>query len=124
MGPLPSKSSPGVGANPWGIAIGDFNGDGILDLVTANSALDTPGTPGTVTILLGNGDGTFTTKSTPGVGNGPYSVAVGDFNGDGIPDLAVANTGDNTVTILLGNGDGTFTTKSTPGVGDFPTPLL
>jgi CSLREA domain-containing protein len=114
------KASPGVGANPWGIAIGDFNGDGILDLVTANSALDTPGTPGTVTILLGNGDGTFTTKSTPGVGNGPYSVAVGDFNGDGIPDLAVANTGDNTVTILLGNGDGTFTTKSTPGVGDFP----
>ena len=74
----------------------------------------------TVSILLGNGDGTFTTKSTPSVGRAPRWVAAGDFNGAGIPDLATANTDDNTVTILLGNGDGTFTTESAPGVGIGP----
>ena len=76
----------------------------------------------TVSILLGNGDGTFTaaTGSPVGVGRYPESVAVGDFNGDGKLDLAVANYGDNTVSILLGNGDGTFSLKSSPGVGSEP----
>ena len=94
------------------IAVGDFNRDGIQDLAISN-VFDN-----TLTVWLGNGDGTFTTKSTPAVGSGPISIAVGDFNGDGIPDLAVANVNDNTVTVLLGNGDGTFTTKSTPTVSN------
>ena len=93
------------------LVVGDFNGDGILDFASADLVENT------VTILLGNGDGTFTAKSTLSVGVEPSSVAVGDFNSDGIQDLAVANNSDNTVSILLGNGDGTFATKSTPSVG-------
>jgi hypothetical protein len=83
----------------------------------------------TVSILLGKGDGTFPTHTDIAVGSGPSSVAIGDFNRDGILDLAVANYNANTVGLLLGNGDGTFRTgslisnlKSLPhsvAVGDF-----
>ncbi len=120
------KSSPAVGDAPYSFAIGDFNGDGILDMAVANcgdcSYLNY--NSNTVTVLLGNGDGTFTTKSTLTVGTAPEFVAVGDFNGDGIPDLAVTNGSDNTVSVLLGNGDGTFTTKSTLTVGTAPRFLV
>ena len=75
------------------MAVGDFNGDGIPDLAVADYG------QAKLTILLGNGDGTFTLKSSPSTGTEPYSVAVGDFNGDGIPDLAVANYGSSTVSI-------------------------
>jgi Bacterial Ig-like domain (group 3)/FG-GAP-like repeat/FG-GAP repeat len=100
------------GNEPLYVAVGDFNGDGIPDLVTANQANTT------ATVMLGNGDGTFTFKSSLTVGNGPSFIAVYDFNGDGIPDLAVASSEDANVTVLLGNGDGTFTTKSTLSVGN------
>ncbi|HEY1985786.1 MAG TPA: FG-GAP-like repeat-containing protein [Terracidiphilus sp.] len=94
-----------VGIQPRSIALDDFNSDGILDLAVAN------GKDGTVTILLGNGDGTFyqAHKSPVTVGMTPYSLATGDLNGDGVPDVAVANGASNAVTILVGNGDGTFT---------------
>jgi len=123
-----NSSNPATGAGPRAIAVGDFNGDGVPDLATAN---DTD--PGTVTILLGNGDGTFTaTATSPATGNAPYAIVVGDFNGDGIPDLAVANECGTdpacrfagTVTILLGNGDGTFTaTATSPATGGFPVSI-
>jgi hypothetical protein len=90
------------------VAAGDFNADGKLDLAVTN------GNDNTLTILLGNGDGTFTASATPATGTVPLSVAAGDFNGDGKLDLAVANVGDTTVTILLGNGDGTFTAAANP----------
>jgi hypothetical protein len=61
-----------------------------------------------VSILLGNGDGTFQAHSDLGVGGEPEGVALGDFNGDGKMDLAVVNAGPSTVSILLNNGDGTF----------------
>ena len=100
-----TTSSFGVGSNPDAVAVGDFNGDGKLDLAVANFA------SASVSILLGKGDGTFQTAINYGLGSGahhPTSAAVGDFNGDGKLDLAVANGGSNDVSVFLGNGDGTF----------------
>jgi hypothetical protein len=111
-----------VGSGPSSIAAADFNGDGIPDLAVANVSGNT------ISILLGNGDGTFTqaANSPLTVGNGPLSVAVGDFNGNGIPDLAVANAIDSTVMILMGNGDGTFAqaTNSPVPVGAEPSSIV
>ena len=112
---LPPLIAP-VGANPWYFAVGDFNGDGILDLAVSDYGcpLDCNSSPSsTVTVLLGNGNGTFRPAPSLTVGNGPAGVAVGDFNGDGKQDLAVANLNDNTLSVLLGNGDGTFQAPQT-----------
>lgn len=95
-----------VGNNARQIATGDFNVDGIPDLVVTNSG------DATVSVLLGLGDGTFSTGATVAVGPDVSDVAVADFNGDGFPDIAVANQGSNTMTVLLGRGNGTF---ATPG---------
>jgi len=107
----------GTGGNlPAGVAVGDFNKDGNLDVAVTNF------NDGTVSILLGKGDGTFNAaKNLPlQVGTHPTSVAVGDFNQDGNLDVAVANTDDGTVAILLGNGDGTFQAASYLNVGIRP----
>ncbi len=112
---LPPLIAP-VGANPWYFAVGDFNGDGILDLAVSDYGcpLDCNSSPSsTVTVLLGNGNGTFRPAPSLTVGNGPAGVEVGDFNGDGKLDLAVANLNDNTLSVLLGNGDGTFQAPQT-----------
>jgi uncharacterized protein (DUF2141 family) len=103
-----SNSTFATGAAPQAIAVADLNGDGKLDLIIANSQ------GASLTILLGNGDGTFTPAagSPITVGNAPYAVAVADLNGDGKLDLAIANNGDGTVSVLLGNGDGTFASAS------------
>jgi hypothetical protein len=96
-----------VGIAPYSVAVGDFNGDGILDLVVANSSNNS----NTVSILLGNGDGTFQPHTDYATGIEPQSVAVADFNGDGKLDLVTANYGaygGNTASVLLGNGNGTF----------------
>lgn len=76
---------------------GDFNNDGKLDLAIANFG------DNTITLLLGNGDGTFTfaSGSPYDVGKGPFAITAADFNGDGKLDLAVANLTDGTVSILL-----------------------
>jgi hypothetical protein len=100
----PAVSYP-VGNSPYGIAVADFNDDGALDVVTANYGSDN------VSVLLGNGDGTFQPQTTYSVatgGSNAYGVAVGDFNGDGSPDIAVASSGN--VSVLLNNGNGTFNT--------------
>ena len=91
-----------VGTNPVAQAVGDFNGDGRADLVVVNQDSNT------VSVLLGNGDGTFQLRTDYATGTSPWGVAVGDFNGDGKSDIAVVNKGANSVSVLLGNGDGTF----------------
>ena len=90
------------------IATGDFNGDGKLDVVVADQT-NCGGTCTTVSVLLGNGDGTLQAAQHVTVAAGPNGVAVGDFNGDGRADLAVTDSRGN-VWILIGNGDGTFRT--------------
>jgi FG-GAP-like repeat len=99
-----------AGKNPFSIAVGDFNGDGHADLVVANNGINPAGgwLAGTVSVLLGNGDGTFQTHVDYATGTGPDSVAVGDFNGDHVLDVAVEAHPANVVSVLLGNGDGTF----------------
>src|SRR4028118_1143568 len=96
------------------VAVGDFNKDGNSDLVRANDGTNN------VSLLLGNGDGTFGAATYFGVGSRPYTVAVGDFNGDGNSDLATANQTSNNVSILPGNGNGTFGAATNLSVGSTP----
>ncbi|HTX76264.1 MAG TPA: VCBS repeat-containing protein [Terracidiphilus sp.] len=93
-----------VGHGPGSIAVADVNHDGKLDLLVLNTADDT------VTVLLGDGKGHFTPAAGSPVacGKSPNDIAVGDFNGDGNPDLLIANTETPYLTILLGDGKGGF----------------
>jgi hypothetical protein len=86
---------------PRGVAVADVNGDGHIDIVTANW-----GSNEDVSVLLGNGDGTFQSPQNFPAGPANFSVAVGDFNRDGFLDLAVVSPGGTRV--LLGKGDGQF----------------
>jgi len=92
----------GNGKLPLVPALGDFNGDGNLDLVVTDNASRS------VTVWLGNGDGTLQAPRSFPAGNEPYSVTVADFNRDGKLDLAVSDSVRAGIAILLGNGDGTF----------------
>jgi len=110
-GTFQTQSQYQAGYAPIAVGVADLNGDGKLDLAVVNNGNASNGHPGTVTILLGNGDGSFTTGKTFMTGNGPNSVAVGDFNGDGRLDLALSDynvSQGNSVVVLLGKGDGTF----------------
>jgi hypothetical protein len=100
----------------------DFRGNGVIDLAVVNE-YDGTGTVGSVSILLGNGNGTFKTHVDYSVGNYPVGIVAGDFNGDKKLDLAVVNDYDNTVSILLGNGDGTFQSQVVVPVGVSPDSL-
>jgi len=112
-----------VGLGPSGIVAGDFTRDGHVDLAVANENIFGTG-PGTVSVLLGNGDGTFQPQVTYAVGSGPSAIVAGDFTGDGRTGLAVSNFNDNTVSVLLGNGDGTFQPQATYTVGTYPGAIV
>ncbi len=97
------------------IGIGDFNGDGIQDLATANFNTSL------VSIRLGDGLGGFSGSTNITTGSGAIAVAIGDFNGDGKQDLAAANYDVNTVSIRLGDGAGGFSGSTNVSVGASPT---
>ena len=98
---LSAKDYP-VGKSPVAVVVGDFNRDAKLDLAVANSGSSD------LSILLGNGDGTFRPAVSHALDNPPTFVCVGDFNGDQNPDLVFGDMFKTTVTVLLGNGDGNF----------------
>ncbi len=91
-----------TGKAPAGLVAGDFNHDGNIDVIVANSG------ESTLSLFRGNGDGTFKPAITISIGSDPVSVAAADFNSDGNLDLAVSLAGSAAVQLLFGNGDGTF----------------
>jgi hypothetical protein len=98
-------SSPGAET----LAAGDFDGDGRQDLVTAYHGIWDAATAqfvgGYVSVLLGNGDGTFQAARDFAPGAGPYSLAVADFNGDALTDLAVGLQSSGAIAVLLNDGN-------------------
>ena len=107
-----------AGNNPRGVALGDLNGDGNLDIVVADAGYDGGWS---VSVLLGNGDGTFADKVDYASGMSPNSVTLGDLNHDGKLDIIMPNSSVDTVSVLLGNGDGTFADKVDFATADYPT---
>ena len=113
-----STSAPNLAGVSYSVA--DLNGDGILDLFIEDYF-------GTYDVFLGKGDGTFTEKGSAfGPSSETGSFILGDFNNDGIPDVAAINAVEyapnNTITIFLGNGDGTFAVAgSSPAIGMNPS---
>ena len=98
--------------HPAGLVVGDFNGDGHLD-VAVTSSNQGQSAAGYVTVLFGHGDGTLTRSARYRAGSHPWGIAAGDLNGDGHPDLVISdNNGSggvtDTVFVLLNNGTGTF----------------
>lgn len=96
----------GVNGQPVWIGVADLNGDGAFDLVSAASFTFDNG--GGLSVLLGNGDGTFQPAQSFASGDAPNQVAIADFNGDLRLDMVSANTESFDLSLLLGNGDGTF----------------
>ena len=98
--PAPSYT---VGAGVISVTLADLDGDGFLDIVTADF------TDNTISVLMNKGNGTFQPRTTVLVGNGPDFVTTADMNKDGKADILVSDSNDNAFTVLLGKGDGTFT---------------
>lgn len=119
-----------VGSSPAWISAADLNGDGVPDLAVADSGSSFTNSAGnlingdTVSVLLANGDGTFQSDVDYAAGTGPMSIAVADFNEDGLPDLAVADQTDNAISILPGVGSGQFGANLELNVGNSPVGIV
>jgi predicted NUDIX family NTP pyrophosphohydrolase len=124
----------GAGNGPTSVAVGDFNGDGVADVAVANGGSYPYYRDGSISILLGRGDGSFTAVQTIAAGDTPASIAIADFDGNGTSDLVIVNSGywvddpeggydfvaDTTSRLFLGNGDGTFGSDAVLEVGSAP----
>lgn len=99
-----------AGDRAQSVALGDLNGNGSIDVVTANRSV------GTVSVLLNKGNGTLAARTAYRVGTGPWSVAVADLSGDGRLDIVATNYVSNSASVLINKGNGTFAEKV-----DFPT---
>lgn len=95
-----------TGSAPDGVAVGDLNGDGVPDIVTVDSASNS------MSVFIGNKDGTYQPRKVYPVGRNPSDVALVDLDHDGNLDAIVTNNDDNTVTIWWGKGDGTFSSST------------
>jgi len=118
-----------TGPNPLFTVAADFNHDGLIDLAVTNSAWTTLDPVGHVAILLGTGPLTFAPPVLYAVGSVPHALLAGDFNGDGILDLAVANKFSSSISILIGQGtggfgDGTFAPAVSYPTGGYPFQLV
>ncbi len=100
-----------TGKSPSSLSVGDFDGDGVEDLVIASSSSSSP-----VSIYLGIGDGEFRPSVAPAVA-GAQIIAVGDFNGDGLDDLVATNSGAAVVSTLLGVQQATYSVKGISVIG-------
>jgi len=119
-----------TGYNPTYLDIGDVNDDGNLDIVVTNSTQEGWGTrlpaaaAHSVSVLLGNGTGSFSAGSYIAVGKMPRGIKLVDLNSDGKLDMVVANQTDNTIHVLLGHGDGGFRLQATLATGKWPTAVV
>ena len=104
----------------FAVAVGDLNGDGKPDVAIANFNLHNLTNGNTVSVLVGNGDGTFQPAVNYAVGGHAVALVIADFNADSKNDIAVANNSDGTVSVLLGNGNGTFQPSVVYPAGDGP----
>lgn len=109
----------GAPCNPQAVAVGDLNRDGFPDLAVVNAPASSNGN---VSVLFNNGDGTFGSPVAYSVATFPTAVAIADFNGDGLPDLAVGDSGDGNIYIFLNTGSGVFGTPQTFPAG-YPTAI-
>jgi hypothetical protein len=108
------SSSPAVGQEPVSVTAADVDGDGKVDLISANLR------DGTITVLINNGSGGFGYSATYNVGLDPVLVTAADVNGDGLVDLISANEFGNRLIVLTNNGGGGFVSNATYNVGNQP----
>jgi FG-GAP-like repeat/FG-GAP repeat len=118
-GSLASPSVYPTGPGPTDVAAADFNGDGVLDLATANYAA---GGPGSASILAARPGGGFDAPITVPTTEGTFTLAAGDVNGDGKTDLVTANTSSSNVSVLIANGNGTFASVTNWSTGSSTWP--
>ena len=118
---LAARHDEPAGSGPLAVAVADLNGDGARDLVVSNSGLGNELNDGSVSILIGRGDGSFDQLPGPKVGSNPLSAVVADLNGDGREDLVTANFFSSDLSVLLGRGDGTFLPETRVAAGQGPS---